>query len=114
MKHDSAVITYVNPGRAPWALKSDAADAVFSGAYGDLIGVPEAYPPEPHEHTKSEITDFPEFVAGDSISVTESGGAVTIAVSPSGVSTSLIPFDSILTSYDGQVLVSSSGNVLTS
>lgn len=114
MKHDSAIFTYVHPELAPWALKGDLDDVSFSGNYSDLAGVPSEFTPEAHEHTRAEITNFPTFEGGESIEVTDVGGVVTIGLAAAAIAVERIPFDSILTSGAGEVLVSSGGYVLTS
>ena len=40
------------------ANTSDLSDVALSGAYTDLLNIPETFPPESHEHSKADITDF--------------------------------------------------------
>ena len=49
-----ASVTYAD--RAGSATMADSANAV---AWGNVSGKPSAFPPSPHTHTKSQITDFP-------------------------------------------------------
>lgn len=111
MKHDSAVTTYVHPELAPWALRGTVGG---TSDYEQLLNVPSEFPPSAHQHVVDDITDFPTFEGGSFIDVTATATGFEIALSGEELPVAAIPFDSILTGTSGDVLVDSSGFVLTS